>query len=443
MIAVDAGRPLSLEEFAAAGPEWRGLPAKVQFLFEHHRYKGARGGRGSAKSESFARALLLLGTGQIPGWEKPLRILCARETQKSIGESVHQLLRDLIEELDLAGFYDVRKSWIRGANGTLFTFAGLKNVRNLKSLANYDIVWVEEAEGVSGDSWAKLIPTLRKDGSEIWFTFNPNLKTDATYQRFVVSPPASAVVVEMNWRDNPWFPEVLRKEMEELRQRDPDECDHVYEGQCLSMVKGAIYANEFRAVDRENRITRVPYDATHPVDTWWDLGWADYVSIWCTQSFPFEYRVIDFLEGNRQGLKDYLKLLQQRPYIYRVHHLPHDGAARTFAANGKSVEQLMREAGCKVKVLPNLQVFVGIDAVRAVFPRCYFDAERCEDGIEHLRHYKYGAIKTLGVDSREPLHDEHSHAADAFRQFAIGVRAPDPPKREEQRRRPSRISVWS
>lgn len=435
---------LTLEQFSRIQSQNAGaigLPAKVQFLFERHRYKGARGGRGSGKSESVARALLLLGTGQVPGWEAPLRILCARETQKSIQESVHQLLVDLIEQMGLQGHYDVRKAWIRGVNGTLFTFAGLKNVRNLKSLANYDICWIEEGESVTADSWSKLIPTFRKAGSEIWLTWNPYLPTDATHKRFVINPPKDAVIVEMNWRDNPWFPDVLRREMEELKERDFDEYLHVYEGQCLNVAKGAIYGEQFRQIEAEGRITRVPYDHTKPVHTCWDLGWADYVSIWFVQVFPFEYRVIDFVEGSRKNLNDYLKLIQSRGYVWGTDYLPHDARAHSLGT-GKSIEELMRAAGRKVQVVPALKKPDQLNAVRTILPQCWFDAEKCEDGLMHLRHYKYGEQKTLGVDTREPLHDEHSHAADAFAQFAVGVRQPKTTAAKPAARRPH-VSVWS
>ena len=190
------------------------FPEKLQCLFRPARYKVLYGGRGGAKSWGIARALLIQGAA------KPLRVLCAREIQKSIGDSVHKLLSDQIKALGLAGFYEVQKTVIRGRNGTEFTFHGLKhNVTNIKSAEGADVCWVEEAQTVSKSSWATLIPTIRKPGSEIWVSFNPELEDDETYQRFVANPPTGAVVVKVNWSDNPWFPDVLRQEKDDLKAR--------------------------------------------------------------------------------------------------------------------------------------------------------------------------------------------------------------------------------
>jgi phage terminase large subunit len=206
------------------------FPEKLEFLFQPRRYKVAYGGRGGAKSWGFARALLLLGT-----W-KPLRIMCAREYQNSIQESVHQLLRDQIEALELSAAYTVLEKEIRGENGTVFVFAGLKTDPNkIKSAEGFDVCWVEEAEKVSRESWERLIPTIRKEGSEIWVSFNPHLQTDDTFRRFVLNPPADATVVKIGWRDNPWFPEVLDRERRDMEQREPEAYAHIWEGECLAV----------------------------------------------------------------------------------------------------------------------------------------------------------------------------------------------------------------
>jgi phage terminase large subunit len=188
------------------------FPDKLRVLFEPARYKVLFGGRGGAKSWGIARALLVIGA------QKPTRILCAREIQKSITESVHQLLADQIKALGLEGFYEVLNTEIRGKNGTLFMFAGLKhNIQNIKSKEGVDVVWCEEAATVSKASWETLIPTIRKEGSEIWVSFNPELDTDETYKRFVLNPPPGAKVVKVNWSDNPWFPDVLAAERDHLK----------------------------------------------------------------------------------------------------------------------------------------------------------------------------------------------------------------------------------
>jgi len=134
---------------------------------------------------------------------------------------------------------------------------------------------VEEAKNVSRNSWAVLIPTIRKAGSEIWVSFNPELETDETYQRFIRNPPPGAIVRKLTYRDNPWLSDVSRAEIEHLKATKPDDYLNVYEGHCRVTLDGAIYADELRAATQDGRITRVPYDESIPVQTFWDLGWAD------------------------------------------------------------------------------------------------------------------------------------------------------------------------
>ncbi len=212
---------------------------------------------------------------------RPQRILCCREFQTSIRHSVHKLLSDLIELLGLSGKFQVLQNSIRVANGSEFIFEGLRhNISRIRSLQRIDKVWVVEAQTVSHTSWEVLIPTVREEGSEIIVTFNPELETDETYQRFVVHPPPNAVVVKINYNDNPWFPSVLRAEMEHLRQRDPDAYQHVWLGECRYVLDGAIYGNELREAQEQNRITSVPYDPTKPVSVYFDLGWSDQTAVW-------------------------------------------------------------------------------------------------------------------------------------------------------------------
>ena len=407
------------------------FPDVFAFLFEPARYKVAFGGRAGAKSWNFARALLIQGA------QRPLRILCARETMKSISESVHRLLTDQIRLLGLESFYTVEKARIYGHNGTEITFAGLKhNVASIKSSEALDIVFVEEAQALSQESLRVLIPTIRKSHSELWFAFNPDFDDDPVYSMFVKNPPAGAIVRKVTYRDNPFFPEVLKQEMEYLRATDPDEFEHIWEGSVISLMKSAVYAAELRAVDRENRITRVPYDPARTVECFWDLGYSDLTAVWFAQAGPFEYRFIDYLENSGKTIQWYLSEMQSRGYVYGNDWLPWDvGLHATQMGSGKSIEELMRQAGRKVQILPKLSVADGINAARTIFPLCWFDAERCEEGIRALRHYRYGVNETLGTPTREPLHDRHSHGADSFRYASIGLRY-EPPAPEPEYARP-------
>lgn len=417
------------------------FPLKLQFLFKPHRYKVAYGGRGGTKSWGFARALLILGA------QKPTRILCARETQKSIADSVHTLLKDQIANLGLQAFYRITNSAITGVNGTNFAFIGIKqNVGNMKSFEGCDICWVEEAQTVSKNSWEVLIPTIRKEGSEIWVSFNPELATDETFRRFVASPPRSesnpdfARVVKVNWQDNPWFPEVLRQEKDNLKAKDPDAYEHVWEGNCKQVVEGAIYKQELLAVEREQRATRVPWEPLKPVDVYWDLGYGDSTSIWFAQAVGFEYRLIDYISASQQALAYYLKEIDNRPYPINTYFLPHDAQAHELGS-GKSIEEQLRASGKRVKIVKKLSIVDGIQAARAVFPKCYFDAEKCADGLQALRHYRYEYDEGLRSFKKEPLHDWASHPADAFRYFAVAIREPEQEKQKVLKTRT--FSKWS
>jgi len=188
------------------------------------------GGRGGGKSHSVAQALLITGT------TKPMRILCAREVQKSIKQSVHQLLCDYIVKLELTNFYEILDNEIRGANGTTFNFAGLagSTVDSIKSFEGADVCWVEEGQTVTKRSWDVLIPTIRAPGSEIWVTFNPHTDLDNTYVRFVLQPPPDSVVIKINYPDNPWFSAELEAERLHCLATDPDNYANIWEGECLS-----------------------------------------------------------------------------------------------------------------------------------------------------------------------------------------------------------------
>lgn len=406
------------------------FPAKLRFLFEPHRYKVAWGGRGGSKSWGFARALL------IQARQRPMRILCARETQKSIEESVHKLLDEQIKSLGFGNFYTVQKTSIVGANGSQFIFAGIRQATasNLKSYEACDVAWVEEAQALSAHSWKILIPTIRKEQSEIWVSFNPELETDATYQRFIVNPPQleaplTSRVIKIGWQDNPWFPNVLRQEMEDCRRRSEDDYQHVYEGHCKLVVEGAIYRQELLAAEKAGQLMRVPYDAAYPVDTYWDLGFGDNTSIWFAQSIGFEFRFIDHLSDQLKALSFYTKAMQERGYVYGMHRLPWDGEAKELGSGRSIKEQLGAIFGKdNVRCAKKLSVIDGIAAVRAIFPKCYFDREKCADGLQSLRHYRYAFDEDLNTYKREPLHDWASHDADALRTAAVSIKEPRIPQ---------------
>ena len=391
------------------------LPEKLGFLLsERARYKGAYGGRGSGKSWSFAAALIVrCGAG-------PERWACAREIQKTLAQSSHQLLVDTINRLNLSSHFDITDNHITGRKvDSLITFHGLKhNPEGIKSLEGYDGVWVEEAETVGERSWKILTPTLRKPGSEIWVSWNPALRDSATHQRFVVSPPANSIIVKVNWRDNAWFTPELEAERQDMLARDPHGYQNVWEGDVIEVLDGAVYAEEMLKARQEGRFTSIPIDRSKPVTTVWDLGFSDATAIWFVQRVGFELRVIDYYENQHQGLPHYLKVLQERGYLYERHWLPHDAKAKSLGT-GSSIQEQMIKARFPTQITPGLSVVDGIAAARSIFGTCYFDEKRCADGLDALRNYRYKPHDDGRTFSKNPEHNWASHGSDAFRYLAI------------------------
>lgn len=385
----------------------------AETIFQPKRFKVYWGGRDSGRSWGCAQALLALGL------QRPLRILCARELQKSIDDSVHRLLDDQIGRLGMRENYTTQVNHIKGSNGTEFSFEGIKaNTNKIRSYEGIDYCWVEEAQKTSEVSWNILIPTIRKKGSEIWLTFNPELESDYTYKRFVLeADPETTFVVHMTWRDNPWFMETEGyQEMLHAAKFDPDMYLNVWEGQCVKVLKGAVYANELRQIEAQNRVCRVPYEHSVPVDTFWDLGRADNTAIWFGQQVAMQFRVLAYYEANLQDVTHFIKELQSREYIYGKCYLPHDAKAKRLGTK-KSIEEMIQQFNFKTSIVPKLSLTDGINASRLLLRRCYFDSDECRVGLKALREYKYKVVN--GQFSNEPLHDWASDGADAFRYMAI------------------------
>ena len=397
---------------------WPQFPAKLKCLFEpkNSRYRILYGGRGAGKSHSVARALLCMGV------KDTLRILCAREFQTSIKDSVHKLLVDQIYNLGLQAHYEVTQNTIRGTNGTEFIFAGIKNnINGLKSIEGIDYCWVEEANNVTQTSFDVLIPTIRKNDSEIWITFNPELPSDYTYKRFVIDPPTNAVVQKVNWNDNPWFPEVLDLERQSLRTRDFEAYQNVWEGFTRSTIDGAVFAKEMQRAEQDNRICNVPYDAVKPVIAVFDIGWADSTAIWFVQFIGMETRLIRYYETNQTTISEILAKMQTFGYVYDTLYLPHDAQNRTISSNGRSLEEIVRASGYNVRIIERTPISDSINAARTIFSSCYFDKTHTTAGLDCLRHYRYDTNPETGAFSKNPLHDQYSHGADAFRYIGLMI----------------------
>lgn len=403
--------------------EWE-FPEKLGFLFSPAPFKVIRGGRGGGKSWGVARALLLLGA------EKRLRILCMRQVQKSIKDSVYELLKQQITALGLDSCYECLATEIRGANGTVILFSGLSDhtATSIKSFEGIDICWVEEAQAVTRYSWDILLPTIRKDGSEVWVTLNPEMDTDETWVRFVESPPKGAVVVEMNYNDNPFLPQRSKDEREnmlslvESGKRDRDDYENIWEGKTKAALPGSIYHKEVTQAKLAGRLRSVPYDPLLKVHCIWDLGWADLMSILCVQRAASEVRVIRYIEGNHRTYDDFVRELNSYGYNFGQDWLPHDGA-RATAESGRSPQKILKALGrnCpddESTIVPEIGVENGIKAARLMFPRVYFDKDNAGGLFTRLGKYKR-SINAQTQSAGKPQHNDDSHGADGFRYLSV------------------------
>lgn len=394
------------------------MPEKlVDLLFNPARYKIMYGGRGSSKSWGCARALLTYGRA------KREKILCAREIQKSIKESVHALLTRQIELVGMSDFYKITDTSIVGQNGTEFIFAGLKhNVDSIKSMEGITKAWVSEAHNVSKSSWDILIPTIREANSEIWADFNPRLETDETHQRFIINPPANARVVKMNWQDNPWFPDVLRVEMEALKAKNYEEYLNVWEGHCKQAVEGAVFKDELIAA--QERIVDVPLVDSKPVDLIWDLGDSDGCAVWYHQQIGVQHRFIDHHYECHKKIKWHTDQIAAKRYTIGTIWLPHD-ADFELLGQEKTIKTQIKEAfpNAEVKIIEAAgkpgSVEQGINLARNIFGECWFDKKKCADGLQALRHWHYDKDEQSGKTSKKPVHDWSSHSSMAFVYFAM------------------------
>lgn len=298
-------------------------------------------------------------------------------------------------------------------------FSGLSDqtAESIKSFEGVDDVWVEEAQAVSKRSWDILIPTIRKPGSRITITLNPELDTDETYTRFIENPPPDAVVVKINYSDNKWFPDVLEQERLHAKATMPQaDYNNIWEGLCKPAVTGAIYADEIAKAQEDGRIGLFPYDPALKVHPIFDLGWNDSMSIILAQRHISSLRVIEYIEDNRKTLDWYSAELKKKNLNWGKLWLPHDGAHGDFKT-GKSAEQIMRELGWDVGIVPIQPVEAGIKVARMAFSQVYIHKPACERLIQCLKRYRRGVPVSTG-EPGAPVHDEWSHGADAFRYLA-------------------------
>jgi hypothetical protein len=351
----------------------------------------------------------------------------ASQARKAIWEAVNP--HTGVRRIDQAFPHAIRAAtrenemFIRFVNGATWQVVGSDNFNSLVGSPPYGIVFSEWALS-RPSAWSFLSPILRENGGWALFITTPRgdnhagkmfngVKDDPEWFAERLSAPETGVFTDAD----------LDKERTELVRLHGQHVgnaifDQEYMCSFTAAIAGQVYAAELRAAQAEGRITRVPYDRSKPVDTFWDLGWADSTSIWFVQQVGFETRVIDFEQGSGFPLSEYLSRVQARPYVYRHHWLPHDARAKQLGS-GRSVEEMMRDAGVPVRIVPLLAVADGINALRTIFPFLWFDEAKCAQGIEALSNYRYDVKE--GQLSQRPLHDWASHASDAARYMAIGL----------------------
>ena len=418
----------------ASAPQLR-IPDKLVPVFTGEAmYRGAYGGRGSAKTRTFAKMAAVRGLMFAEAGLDGV-IVCGREFMNSLDDSsLAEVKAAILEEPWLAEKYEVGEKFVRTRDGLIsFAFIGLRhNLASIKSKAKIRLLWVDEAEEVSEPAWMIAIPTVREEGAEIWATWNPKRKKSATHKRFRESPPEGAKIIQMNWRDNPWFPTPLQKTRLDDKAKRPDQYDHVWEGDFVTAVEGAYFAPFLTMAREQKRITRVSFDPNMRVRIYVDIGGtgakADAFAMWPTQFIDREIRTRDYYEAQGQPLATHIKWLHSKGYkpdtadIY----LPHDGATNDRIIDA-SFESSFRAAGYDVTVIPNQGKGAAkqrIEAARRVFGMIYFDEESTEDGRDALGWYH----EKKSDDDREallgPEHDWSSHGADAFGLMCVSYEIP-------------------
>lgn len=350
-------------------------------------------------------------------------ILCGRQFMNSLDDSSMEEVKAAIRsEPWLAPHFDIGEKYIKTIDGRIsYKFAGLdRNLDSIKSKARILLCWVDEAEPVTEEAWSKLIPTLREEDSELWVTWNPERKASPTHKRFRAVKDPRVKVAEINWRDNPWFPEILNRVRLKDQAERPDTYDHVWEG-AFGSSYGAILSKWVSKAEREGRIhDDVLYDpAGAPVEVSGDLGFRDTASWWYWQRVPGGFNVLRYDAGNGMDAQDWIprireNLTEMGARLGKI-WLPHDARAKTFQSKHTTMEQFLAEFKvAHVAVVPQSRKADQISAARTVIDRCAFSKTACEEGLDGLSAWEFEWNVDAEVFSREPVHNWASHPSDAF-----------------------------
>lgn len=346
-------------------------------------------------------------------------MVCIREVQRDLKESSMQIMLDKISAHGLSGSFAHVGGEIRGPNDSLVIFRGMQsyNADSIKSLEGYDIAWVAEAQTLSQRSLDLLRPTIRKPESELWFDWNPESEEDPI-DIFLrgKDAPTDAIVRRVNWSDNPWFPEVLRKDMDRDRKANPAQAGHIWDGDYQQAPKGAYFADLLAAMRLEGRLGRVPADPVLETHVGFDLGNGPNMALIFTQWVGREVRIVETLQGDDQAASEgwpwYIRAMRSKSYCYGDLILPHDARTRQ-RSTGKGDEEALIAAGFRTRVVERMDPGERVKLVQRYLPLTWIDEEKCRDGIRSWKAYRCDYDEKLKID-RGPLHDWSSHFASAL-----------------------------
>jgi phage terminase large subunit len=402
------------------------------------RWKGAFGGRGSGKSHFFADRLL-----QDSQAEKGLLSVCLREVQKSLKDSAKRLIeRKLIaHNLGEKDGFKVYEDKIKTPGDGIIIFQGLadQTAEAIKSLEGFKRAWLIEGQTITHRSLSILKPTIREKDSEIWIDWNPRRKTDPVDIMFRgEEKPTGALIVRSNWDNNPWFPAELEQERQDCLRMEPDQYDHIWEGDYITVSAGAYYAKQLALARSENRICHLVREPLLKVWAFWDIGGsgakADATAIWIVQFVGKEVRFLDYYEAQGQPLLTHLLWMQQKGYSDAECVLPHD-ARQGDKVYSVSYESEIRKAQFSVRVIDNQGAGAAsarVEALRKLFPQCWFDIVKCSAGLDCLGWYHAKIDEKRGIDLG-PEHDFSSHASDSAGMVAVCKEILDKQTRKPQR----------
>lgn len=403
-------------------------------LLSPSRYKGAWGGRGSGKSHFFAEKLIEDCLAEPGDSGQGMRAVCIREVQKDLAQSSKLLIETKLNALGIgeADGFKVYRDVIQTPGDGLMIFKGMNDYTadSIKSLEGFKRAWWEEAQTATSHSLNLLRPTLRADGSELWFSWNPRRKTDPIDVMLRgEQKPTGAVVIKANWRDNPWFTKELEQERQDCMRMQPDQYDHIWEGGYITVVDGAYFAADLTKARADGRIGRLSPDPLMSLRVFCDLGGtgakADAFAMWVAQFIGKEIRVLDYYEAVGQPLATHLQWLRDKGYEKAGIWLPHDGETQD-RINDVSFEGAFKKAGYAVSVISNQGKGAAkkrIEAARRLFPSIWFDEAKCDAGLAALGwyHEKKDDERGLGLG---PEHDWSSHGADAFGLMCVAYKPP-------------------